>query len=181
MGANNKNKIPVKKPKNTAKVKNEVKKTLTDKEYAFVIEYMKDFNGTQACIRSGYSTRSAFSQACRMLKKDYIQNAIKELKEERRVASDIQAEDIIADCQNIKELALSEQPVIVFDRKTQKHVATGEVKLDLKAALKAVELSGKVVGAFSKDNETDNKHTIINVNVEAKDLEKVVKKLKEDV
>ena len=33
----------------------EIGDTLTDKQRAFCIEYPKDFNGTQAAIRAGYS------------------------------------------------------------------------------------------------------------------------------
>lgn len=40
---------------------------LTRKQRAFVAEYVKDWNGTQAAIRAGYSKRTANEQAARLL------------------------------------------------------------------------------------------------------------------
>jgi phage terminase small subunit len=40
---------------------------LTDKQRAFVYEYMKDRNATQAAIRAGYSPNSAQEQGSRLL------------------------------------------------------------------------------------------------------------------
>ncbi len=51
-------------------------KELTAKQRAFCLEYLKDFNGTQAAIRAGYSKQSANEQAAKMLAKVSIQNEI---------------------------------------------------------------------------------------------------------
>lgn len=51
---------------------------LTPKQARFVEEYLKDFNGTQAAIRTGYSARSARTQAARLLANDNILAAISE-------------------------------------------------------------------------------------------------------
>jgi len=40
---------------------------LTAKQERFCREYVIDLNGTQAAIRSGYSSKGADVQACRML------------------------------------------------------------------------------------------------------------------
>lgn len=50
---------------------------LKPKQQAFVIEYIKDFNGTQAAIRASYSKRSAAEQAYDLLRLPQIQNAIR--------------------------------------------------------------------------------------------------------
>lgn len=42
---------------------------LTDKQTAFVREYLVDLNATQAAIRAGYSERTAYSVGQRLLKK----------------------------------------------------------------------------------------------------------------
>ena len=52
-------------------------KKLTEKEAAFIGEYLIDFNATQAYIRAGYGNKSARQLAARLLSKDYIQAAIK--------------------------------------------------------------------------------------------------------
>ena len=52
-------------------------KKLTDKEKLFVIEYLVDFNATQAAIAAGYSKKTARQAATRLLSFVYIQDAIK--------------------------------------------------------------------------------------------------------
>lgn len=49
---------------------------LTDKQRAFVTEYVKDFNATQAALRAGYSDRTARSIGCENLTKPNIVEAI---------------------------------------------------------------------------------------------------------
>lgn len=51
---------------------------LTDKQTQFVVEYLKDFNATQAAIRAGYSEKTAYSIGQENLKKPDISQAIKE-------------------------------------------------------------------------------------------------------
>ena len=55
------------------------KKKLTQKQELFCLEYVVDFNATQAAIRAKYSKRSAYSQAHDLLKKPVIQERVKEL------------------------------------------------------------------------------------------------------
>lgn len=52
--------------------------TLNDKQKAFVRQYLKDFNATQAALRAGYAEVSAHSQAHDLLKKPEIKQAINE-------------------------------------------------------------------------------------------------------
>ena len=54
----------------------EVRLGLSKKRRVFVEEYLKDFNGTQAAIRAGYSKNSARSTASRLLTIDNISDAI---------------------------------------------------------------------------------------------------------
>ena len=49
---------------------------LTPKQQRFVAEYLKDLNGTQAAIRTGYSKRTANEQAARLLANVSIRAAI---------------------------------------------------------------------------------------------------------
>ena len=55
---------------------------LTDKQAAFVREYVQDFNGTQAAIRAGYAPDSARQQASKNLSKPDIQEAITQFRAE---------------------------------------------------------------------------------------------------
>ena len=74
------------------KTENKDIETLTDKQKAFCLEYLLDFNGTQAAIRAGYSKKTARQQAQVLLTKLDIQNYIKELtgKTEKKKIMDIQ-------------------------------------------------------------------------------------------
>ena len=49
---------------------------LTQRQKKFCLEYMKDFNGTQAALRAGYSVASAPVVACNLLKNPKVLNVI---------------------------------------------------------------------------------------------------------
>ena len=49
---------------------------LNDRQRLFCVEYLKDFNATEAAIRAGYSKRTAYSIGHENLKKPEIQNEI---------------------------------------------------------------------------------------------------------
>jgi len=68
---------------------------MNDKQKRFVIEYCKDENGTQAAIRAGYSEKTAGVQACELLKKLNIQEAIAERQDEIATAASITVEAVL--------------------------------------------------------------------------------------
>ena len=49
---------------------------LSPKQEKFCIEYLKDFNGAQAAIRAGYSSKTAREQAARLLTKVIVSERI---------------------------------------------------------------------------------------------------------
>ncbi|MEY2195738.1 terminase small subunit [Neobacillus sp. BF23-41] len=55
---------------------------LTRKQQAFVLEYIKDHNATQAAIRAGYSKRRASEIGYQLLQKTTVLGAINALQEE---------------------------------------------------------------------------------------------------
>ena len=57
-------------------------KKLTDKQQRFCEEYVIDLNGTQAAIRSGYSSKTARSISNENLTKPDIREYISELQKE---------------------------------------------------------------------------------------------------
>lgn len=61
---------------------------LTNKQRAFIAEYLKDFNGTQAAIRAGYSQRTARAIASEILTKPDIQKEISAQIAERSMGPD---------------------------------------------------------------------------------------------
>ena len=52
---------------------------LTDKQQQFILEYLVDFNGTQAAIRAGYAKSGAHTEAYRLLRDAEIARRIAEL------------------------------------------------------------------------------------------------------
>ena len=91
---------------------------LTDRQRAFVLEYLRDLNGTQAAIRAGYAEDRAASTASRLLRKPEIRAFRDVLMEER------------------------------FE-------AVGITRYNLKGALKALEMLGKMLPETAgKDDDT---------------------------
>ena len=62
--------------------------SLSYKRQAFVYEYLKDFNATQAAIRAGYSEKTARSQGQRLLTIVDIQDAIQAALKEKQMDAD---------------------------------------------------------------------------------------------
>jgi phage terminase small subunit len=67
-------------------------KKLTPKQFAFVEEYLKDLNATQAAIRAGYSAKTAGQIGEENLRKPEIANAIEAAKQERSKRTKIDAD-----------------------------------------------------------------------------------------
>lgn len=61
---------------------------LTNKQKIFICEYLKDFNGTAAAIRAGYSEKSACTAASDNIRKPYIAVEIKRQISERIMSAD---------------------------------------------------------------------------------------------
>lgn len=57
---------------------------LTAKQQIFIMEYLNDYNATQAAIRAGYSAKTAYSIGQENLKKPEIRQAIDTAMKERR-------------------------------------------------------------------------------------------------
>lgn len=78
---------------------------LSDKQQAFIVQYLVDLNATQAAIRAGYAPKSARNTAHDLLKKPEIIRAINAKK--RRVAAklDITAERVLQRLSKLSEKA----------------------------------------------------------------------------
>lgn len=72
---------------------------LTNKQQAFVNEYIIDLNATQAAIRAGYSEHTAKDIGCENLAKPNIKNAIQAKLDARTVRTQVTADRVL------KELA----------------------------------------------------------------------------
>jgi phage terminase small subunit len=57
---------------------------VNDQQRAFVREYVKDFNATQAALRAGYSAKNARQQGSRLLSNADIQRELENFNREAR-------------------------------------------------------------------------------------------------
>ena len=110
---------------------------MTDKQSAFVEEYLTDLNATQAAIRAGYSPKTAYSIGQRLMKDHDIQEAINSAMKERSERTALTQDYVISRLMEITERTMSAED------------------FDPKSAIRALELLGKHQGMFTgKEQET---------------------------
>ena len=122
----------------------EIGDTLTDKQRAFCIEYPKDFNGTQAAIRAGYSDNpdSARNEGARLLAKACIRAEIDRIL---RAREDAQREEIRARVlEELAKIAMDD----VSGSDAIKDKEGNPIGVNRKDRLKALELLGKYSALF---------------------------------
>lgn len=79
--------------------------SLSEKQKAFVREYLTDFNASRAAIAAGYSPKSAREQASKLLTKDNVRDAISQITGERSEKNEGLADRIINE---LKAIAFSD-------------------------------------------------------------------------
>jgi phage terminase small subunit len=151
---------------------------LTDKEARFCLEYLVDLNATQAAIRAGYSQSSAKQIAYELLQREPIELRITTLMQERALRTQVTADRVVRELARIGFSDLSE--IASWDREGKLTLkASNEISSDASAAVveihshtsrskegeftttrvkradksKALELLGRHLGLFEKDNE----------------------------
>lgn len=112
---------------------------LTDKQQAFIDEYLIDLNATQAAIRAGYSEETAAVIGSENLVKPNIQKAIQEAQMERRKANSVTREGISKEIDTMMAIA-------------KKHAAEGSTGA-LSPWLKALETKAKLYGLFNAQTQ----------------------------
>ncbi|KAB0664019.1 terminase small subunit [Oryzomonas japonica] len=80
---------------------------LTNKQTLFVNEYLVDLNATQAAIRAGYSARSAYANACNLLHKPWVAEAVRKGLRERAEKLHLSGEDILRSIVDIRGKAVT--------------------------------------------------------------------------
>lgn len=118
---------------------------LTDKQLAFVQEYIVDFNATQAAIRAKYSKATAGQAAARLLKNVKIQRSISEAIDARAKRMEVTQDYVLGKL--LENVERSMQTVKHLD---QHGNANGEFKYNGAVANKALELLGKHLGMWTE-------------------------------
>ena len=135
---------------------------LTDQQKAFCRFYVasSDFNQTQAAVNAGYSEKTAYSIANRLLKNVEVKKYIARLQRERIERVEIKADDILKDLIEIKDRCMQAKPVTFMGSQVKDKEGNNLWKFDAKGATKAIELIGKHIGFFLEDNK--QKQAILN-------------------
>ena len=146
-------------------------KGMTPLQATFIVEYLKDLNGTQAAIRAGYSKESACDIAAQNFAKPHIKKEIDRQLQARATRTLITADKIlyemfqIADCDPEEALEangdlkpMSEIPIHVRKAISSLEIeAMYEMKYEEKGAPKKVEIGIlKKVKFWSKDRAQEN-------------------------
>lgn len=123
---------------------------LTDKQTAFVREYLVDLNATQAAIRAGYSERTASRIGPQLLGKTWVREAIETAQAKRARRVEVTQDYVLANLVEVVERTMQRAPVL--DRKGEQ--VTDEDgravwTFDAKGANRALELLGKHLGIFT--------------------------------
>lgn len=127
---------------------------LTPKQQRFVDEYLVDLNATQACIRAGYSKKTAYSMGEENLRKPEIKKAIEQAQQQRQQRTEIDQDYVINTI--IETIERCKQAKPVLDKKGEPvYVETldGEIvpayRFEAGNVLKGLELLGKHLGMFN--------------------------------
>ena len=118
----------------------ELGKKLTARERTFVHEYLRDWNGTQAAIRTGYSEKTAASQASRLLRKPEVRAYRDALLQEQFDAIGVTRHSIAGEVWELYQKCVQKEPVLEWDSVIREWVPNGEWQFNVKGALKALDM-----------------------------------------
>lgn len=127
------------------------KAKLTEKQKRFCLEYIKDYNGTQAAIRASYSKKTATEQAVRLLVNVRVAKYLNKLKAEIKEVSVLSILDLD---ENIKFMVDAARAVPIFDDngKLLKDITS----VNFQGLGKGLELYGKRLAAYSDKLDHSN-------------------------
>ena len=81
---------------------------LTNKQKAFISEYLIDLNATQASLRAGYSKSTAYSQGQRLLKNVGVQQALSKAQANRATRLEVSADRVALELARIGFATINE-------------------------------------------------------------------------
>ncbi len=155
----------------------EAKFNITRKQRKFCEEYVIDFNGSQAAVRSGYSKKTSKELAVRLLTNVNVKSYVEYLSEKASEKARKSKEDVIERLEQIafanldnaitdsggfdfKKIPESVKQVMKIEILSRKHVNT--VKITSPDQLGAIKELARHHGIYEKDND---QKTIVVANV----------------
>lgn len=97
---------------------------LNDKQQRFVDEYLKDLNATQAAIRAGYSAKTAYAIAEKLLRKVEIQQAVQDAKQARSKRTEITQDRVLQSLHALLSLTLARCSMVTAARRRSASLTT---------------------------------------------------------
>ena len=146
---------------------------LTAKQKSFCLEYIIDFNATQAAIRAGYSERTANRIASENLSKLDIQNCIAKLRESKEQDLIASADEVLQRLTGILRGTVKEQVIVGVDEKSGAlKPKIVEKAAGFKEQLKAAEMLGKYHVIFKERviNEFSGGDFVLEIKNESDDF-----------
>lgn len=134
------------------------------KKKKFVEEYIKDYNGTAAAIRAGYSENAAAQQASRLLREPAVIAYRDALVEAAADAVGVCKSSLIVKTEEIYRRAMRSKEVERFNPITHEWEGTGEYVFDSRGATKAMELQAKLIGALTEKHSFDGEGVTLNIS-----------------
>lgn len=127
---------------------------LTAKQERFVEEYVKDNNATQAAIRAGYSQKTAEVIASENLRKPKVRDAI--AKQREKISKQVEYDTVAWRNDLLRYKKRFETLVPVKDELGEVMVDSNNQTVskvqDPKALMQTMDMLGKHLGAYSKDD-----------------------------
>lgn len=115
---------------------------LSPKRKEFVEAYFRcEMNATKAAIAAGYSEKSAYNQADRMMKNDDVKAAIEEKRQEIARENEVSIDWVVQKAKKVVIRCMQEEPVYDNEGKP-----TGEYKFDSMGATAALKILAKYLG-----------------------------------
>lgn len=129
----------------------ELGRALRPRERQFVREYLQDLNGTAAAVRTGYSEKSAASQASRLLRKPQIRAYRDALLQEQFDAIGVTKHSLAA-VWEVYQRCMEKKPVLEWDPAAREWVNSGFWQLDSKGALRALDLLSRMLPGIRQED-----------------------------
>ena len=126
---------------------------LTDKKERFCREYVIDYNQTKAAIRAGYAEKSAAKKGCELMKEQEVKAYVLQLQKEQKERLMLTADRVLIALIDVYQKCMQAVPVEEWDYDLHTMVKTGEYQFDSKGATKALEMIGKHLGMFDKNED----------------------------